>query len=74
MTLRRTRTAAAMAQRRRVIEPAAPIDAIARFCCRHQFVGHPGFLKCAICAHRVTELPLSKPGATILRGGRFGVR
>ena len=68
MTLRLTRAAAAIPRRRVTTTGATPIDAIARFCCRHQFVAHQDFLKCALCAHRVSELPLSKRGATILRG------
>ena len=73
MTVRLKRAAAAIPHRRAPTERAAPLDGIARFCCRHQFIAHKGFLRCAMCAYQVSELPLSKCGATILRGV-FGAR
>ena len=73
MTVRLARPAAAIPHRRLSPARAAIIDGIARFCCRHQFVAHHDFLRCALCAFKVSELPLSKPGAIILRGV-FGSR
>ena len=79
VTIRRPRTAAtpgpqpggisqpATVLRGPSLDRGVVIDATAQMQCVHQFVGYPGFLRCARCEFRVSQLPLSKPGAIVLR-------